>query len=638
MLNKPRFRQVLRDAIWAVALIVAILFVFRLDRSAEPKPQASPGNLLTNSAFQKAPSRLPTRPPIPASASPKIVKLETPPKAAQKPAPPVAVAKRPAPLFDFAAKPTARKTEKKVEFFSVKAKAQSVVFVVDCSGSMTGGRFERARLELALSILRLQPNQQFFVVFFNNAAIPMFNKSLPANLEMASTAMKYKVTQWMLGISPDGGTEPEEAMQIAAGLKPDVIYLLSDGEFAPLGPSLQQTLRRQKTVVNALAFEDPEGAKLLADIAAQTAGTYRFVPAGDVPAISLADLACLLTDQLIGELHDPNVDTRRQAHSALVEMAQGKDLGPTHFTDDRDLEKATERWIQWGRNRLLPLYTRADDDSIVAHLQNPGRITRWAAASVAAQRHLDAPRELIESLKGADRETSQVIRRALTHLSKGVDFGPAEDATNDERSRAVGRWSKWLESHDLIRVLAAKSRESLLDALKSTNPAERWAAVMAVRQRKIEAPRELLEVLRDPDQEVRTEARGALVSIAARTDLGPHLPEHPGRYIPDELLEFLNDSNADRRDESRQALAQLSGSSQPADWDGASRRVSPDAIARWKTWWTAKKEKRAQTQLRQAKQLREAGRSDAADKWLKTIVDTLPGTLSADEARRLLVR
>jgi HEAT repeat protein len=649
MSDHPPLRQVLRDATWAIMLFLAILLVFGFDRPGGPMPQEEPQNLLSKSDVPKIPAKIPSRPPISKSivaTPPRNAKFEAARKPVLKPAlsirgkasaPATSIPHKPLALLEFPAQQPFQKLEKKVEFFSIKAKAQSVVFVVDCSGSMAGRRFERACLELAISIIRLQPNQQFYVVFFNNRAIPMFNTSLPVNLQAASTSMKIKATQWMLTIIPGDGTEPEGALQIAAGLKPDVIFLLSDGEFAPLSPSLLEGLQQQKTIVNALAFEDPEGGKLLADIAAKTGGAYRFVPTEGAPATNLADLSSLLTDQLINELRDSNAETRRQAHSTLVEMA-GKDLGPAAITNDRDLKKAVERWVQWGRNRLLPLFARADDESIVAHLQSPGRITRWAAASVVERRRLYVPQDLIASLKGADRETTQVIRTALTHLSNGMDYGPAEDATDEARSKAVARWTRWAQGQNLVRGLAAKNREVLLAALKSTNPVERWAAVMALRQRKVEALRELLELFRDADEDVRAEARSALVSIAGRSDLGPHLPEQPGRYIPDELLTFVNDRNADARDESQQALALLCGTSNPVDWDLASRRASPDAIARWKTWWTKKKEKRAAIQLRQAKKLREVGNKEAADKRLKAIVETLPGTPSAEEAQRLLVR
>jgi hypothetical protein len=667
MLVKLTTGKVVRDAASAVGLALAILFVVVLERINGPEALRESKNLLGNSenpigaeksikspqfAEVPTPTAAQTK-PKPATASAAIPSTLQVPKpslnvnvAAKKRESPIeSAARAPSkenahsvlPLLAIAPPQPNQLIEKRVEFFAVKAKAQSVVFVVDCSGSMMGRRFDRACLELATAIMRLQPTQEFFVIFFNSNAIPMPNGSLPNGLRMASTSTKFKTTQWMLSIVPFDGTDPSEAMHMAAGLKPDVIFLLSDGEFAPLDPRLLQSLRNQKTIVNTLAFEDQEGAKLLESIAGATGGAYRFVPTDDAPTTSLADLCLLLTDRLIIELRSPTVETRREAHATLVELAR-RDLGPASLTDNREVEQAVDRWVKWGRDRLMPMFTRADDDSIVAYLQNPGRIARWLAASIVEHRRLNVPGELIASFEGADRDSVQMIRKALIHAAAGLDFGPADNASDEARSRAVARWTRWLQASRLISRLASGNRDALGKALKSTNPIERWAAVMAVRQRKLELIREIFDLLRDTDSDVRAEVRTALVSCASRNDLGPTLEGQTGRYIPDELLAFLNDRNADARDESWQALSQITGTSRSGDWDPVRRRASDNAAKRVTQWWIDKKEDRAAIQLRQAKILRNAGRREVAEQRLKLLIATLPGTPSADEAKRLLAQ
>ena len=270
----------------------------------------------------------------------------------------------------------------------------------------------------------------------------MFN-TRPFALQRASTAMKVRATQWMMSIVPNDGTDPRGAMQIASDLKPDVIYFLSDGEFSPLSSTFLSALKHQKTIVNTLAFEDPAGGQLMADIAHQTGGNYRFVLADNAPTTSLADLSVLLTEQLINELHYSKPETRRQAHAALVSLA-GDDLGPAERAQPAELEQAINRWLQWGRRRLLPLFAQATDAVIVAQLQSPGRIARWGAATTVEERRLKVPKQLIAAFDAADRETIQVIRRALTHLSGGIDYGPIETTTDDAKTKAIGRWKKWL--------------------------------------------------------------------------------------------------------------------------------------------------------------------------------------------------
>src|SRR5690606_8739110 len=50
-----------------------------------------------------------------------------------------------------------------VDFFGTEAAGNSFVFLVDCSGSMQGRRFQRARAELFKTLLQLSEPQTFFI-------------------------------------------------------------------------------------------------------------------------------------------------------------------------------------------------------------------------------------------------------------------------------------------------------------------------------------------------------------------------------------------------------------------------------------------------------------------------------------------
>ena len=77
-------------------------------------------------------------------------------------------------------------------FFGLEATGDRVVFVVDISGSMNGRRFFRARNELRQLIESLRENQQFFVIFFNDSALPMpTEKLLPATPENVSRTVDW---------------------------------------------------------------------------------------------------------------------------------------------------------------------------------------------------------------------------------------------------------------------------------------------------------------------------------------------------------------------------------------------------------------------------------------------------------------
>jgi hypothetical protein len=117
---------------------------------------------------------------------------------------------------------------RQTSFFGIRAQGQLFVYVVDCSGSMIDeARLARAKGELRRSIWGLQPPQRFQVIFYNDQAIPM-----PGDLPLpADLLSKDQLNAWLRLIEPDGGTDPRGALALALALRPDAIFLLSDGEF-----------------------------------------------------------------------------------------------------------------------------------------------------------------------------------------------------------------------------------------------------------------------------------------------------------------------------------------------------------------------------------------------------------------------
>src|SRR5581483_10095452 len=115
------------------------------------------------------------------------------------------------------------------------------VFVVDISGSMNeDGRFRRCKAELRRSIQALAGTQKYYVVFFSDGALPMNSKELLPAITMNTSA----TIRWMNSLQPDGNTNPLPALEIALDLKPDAIFLLSDGQFDPV---IMQYLGQQGT-------------------------------------------------------------------------------------------------------------------------------------------------------------------------------------------------------------------------------------------------------------------------------------------------------------------------------------------------------------------------------------------------------
>jgi hypothetical protein len=167
---------------------------------------------------------------------------------------------------------------KGVGFFGTRARADSVIFIVDMSGSMEGHRFDRAVEELTHSLNLLQPSQKFFIFFYNGVTFPMFEQHNPKLLP-ATSGNRAKAVKWIKAFHPEGDTAPEDAIEKALKMKPQIIYFLTDGEIPNTTRSTAQRCNAEhKTVIHTIAFEYEGGAEQLRGIAADSKGKYRFVP------------------------------------------------------------------------------------------------------------------------------------------------------------------------------------------------------------------------------------------------------------------------------------------------------------------------------------------------------------------------
>lgn len=160
-------------------------------------------------------------------------------------------------------------------FFGVKARGFKFVFVVDYSGSMRGEKLEVTKQELIRSVSALTPNMKFYIIFYDDQFEPM-----PANDLVAATPQgKTQYLQWASAVSGGGGTDPREAMNLALSLKPDAVFLLSDGGFPDsYADDIRAANPGAKVQIHTIAFYDNHGEAVLQRIATENRGKYRFVP------------------------------------------------------------------------------------------------------------------------------------------------------------------------------------------------------------------------------------------------------------------------------------------------------------------------------------------------------------------------
>lgn len=165
-------------------------------------------------------------------------------------------------------------------FFGSQGKGKTFVYVVDMSGSMTGERFRRAIAELMRSINKLDSEQKFYVYFFNDRALPMFDPRPARGLIPATSSNKSRAANWIRSRRPSSTTNPYFALEQALEMKPEVIFFLTDGELDDPAEVRSMIQRRNTSgvCIHTVAFESEEGSATLQAIAKENKGTFRFVP------------------------------------------------------------------------------------------------------------------------------------------------------------------------------------------------------------------------------------------------------------------------------------------------------------------------------------------------------------------------
>jgi hypothetical protein len=186
-----------------------------------------------------------------------------------------------------------------IEFFGTRAYGNRFVFVLDISYSMDardGERFSRACDELVRSVSKLRPGQSYYVFVFCWTTEEMFYDPVVKYVEVGPQH-DQKLRKWIYSVSLGAGTDPRRALALAHRMKPDTVFLLSDGHFnRPSSPKsetgwIDETGERFKAGVqegvemvfrdvpiHTVAFENPFTLAAMQHIATSTGGNCRYVP------------------------------------------------------------------------------------------------------------------------------------------------------------------------------------------------------------------------------------------------------------------------------------------------------------------------------------------------------------------------
>lgn len=167
------------------------------------------------------------------------------------------------------------------DFFGIHAKGKTIIYIVDCSGSMDGDPFRVAKAELQASIARLKSDQKFFVFFYSSKSYPMPG---PMEMRFATEKNRRECDEWVRRMTTKGGTEPLKSLVDALKMRPEAIFFMSDGCFEEEVCSKAREGQIYGTLVpiNTIAFLNRRGEDVLKRLAEESAGVYRFVPRDEV--------------------------------------------------------------------------------------------------------------------------------------------------------------------------------------------------------------------------------------------------------------------------------------------------------------------------------------------------------------------
>jgi hypothetical protein len=161
--------------------------------------------------------------------------------------------------------------------------AHKIVYVVDRSGSMTDS-IDYVKFELKRSIGELGEDTEFHVIFYSSGA-PV---EMPTRrLVIATERNKELAFEFIDGIIPQGETDPSKALERAFAVNPELIYLLTDGEFDRAIIDLVKRLNvGDKVTVHTIGFLYRTGEEVLKKIAEDNSGNYKFVSEADLATLA----------------------------------------------------------------------------------------------------------------------------------------------------------------------------------------------------------------------------------------------------------------------------------------------------------------------------------------------------------------
>jgi secreted protein with Ig-like and vWFA domain len=184
----------------------------------------------------------------------------------------------------------------RTSLFGVVGEGYKFVYALDRSGSMEGEPLRAVKEELIRSLSTLGSVHQFQIIFYNHQPTLLNPTGVSGRLAFATEENKRRVERFLDSIKASGGTDHAEAIKAAVRLRPDVIFLLTDGDDPKLTAAQLEKIGRMAAgiVINTVELGSgpkPAGESFLALLARQQGGAYAYIdtstlatePAAEVP-------------------------------------------------------------------------------------------------------------------------------------------------------------------------------------------------------------------------------------------------------------------------------------------------------------------------------------------------------------------
>jgi hypothetical protein len=141
-------------------------------------------------------------------------------------------------------------------FFGRQGAGRTALFICDNSASYAEGGFQSVLLELSRAIGLMKPDQSFHVIFFSDAAYPLFHPEKIDTFLPATPDNKRRLDAWLGTVELCvGGQGIRDAADLAVSLKPDVVYFLSDGDHGESTIERMAALPLEGTVVHTFGMQ-----------------------------------------------------------------------------------------------------------------------------------------------------------------------------------------------------------------------------------------------------------------------------------------------------------------------------------------------------------------------------------------------